>query len=108
MSSDLQLVYITTPTAEVARTLGRQLVELRLAACVNILPQMQSMYWWEGKIETSDEAVLIAKTSSSHTGALVAAVEKLHPYETPCALALSVDGGAGKYLHWLKSNLGPA
>jgi periplasmic divalent cation tolerance protein len=105
VTTGLQLIYITTPSTEVARTLGRQLLEQRLAACVNILPQMHSMYWWEGKIESTDEAVLLAKTSMNKTDALIQAVEKLHPYSTPCALALDVDKGAEKYVNWLKENV---
>lgn len=105
MATDLQVIYITTPTTEVAQSLGRQLLEQRLAACINILPQMHSMYWWEGKIESSNEAVLLAKTSAGKADALIHAVEKFHPYSTPCALALSVDKGTEKYMNWLKENV---
>jgi periplasmic divalent cation tolerance protein len=73
----------------------------RLAACVNILPKMESHYWWNGKIESDQEAVLIAKTRADAREALQARVIDLHPYEVPCVVFLPVAGGNPDYLDWI-------
>lgn len=106
MNDALKFVYITAPTTEVANTIGRHLLEKRLAACINCFPQMNSLYWWQGKIETGSEVVVIAKTVTSKVEALIAEVEKIHPYTVPCALVLNVDSGSTGYISWLKQNLG--
>lgn len=105
MHSDLKLVYITAPSKQVAQDIGRILVESRLAACVNILPAMTSIYWWEGKLTESDEAVLIAKTSAPLVDALIARIEKEHPYSVPCALSIPIEKVGTSYGTWLHSNL---
>lgn len=99
--SDLRLVYITTASAEEAATIGRALVEARLAACVNILPGMRSIYHWQGAVETADEAVLIAKTRAPLVAGLVARVKAMHSYEVPCAISLPILDGNPDYLRWL-------
>jgi periplasmic divalent cation tolerance protein len=93
--------YITAPDVEEARRIGKTLVEERLAACVNILPGMESHYWWQGKMESSAEAVLIAKTRASLRDALLERVRGLHSAETPCVVFLPVAGGNPDYLGWL-------
>ena len=105
MESNLKLVYITAPSKQVAIELGRKLVESRHAACINVLPEMTSIYWWEGKISESEEAVLLAKTSEEKVDALIAEVEKIHPYSIPCALSLPVERSAKAYASWLHTNL---
>jgi periplasmic divalent cation tolerance protein len=101
----LRLVYVTTKDKSEALALSRALVERRLAACTNILDRMQSVYLWEGKLETSDECVVIAKTEEAKVDALIAAVKELHSYEVPCALVLPVLGGNGEYLKWVEEAL---
>jgi periplasmic divalent cation tolerance protein len=108
MKDSLKLVYITAPSVEVAKSLGRNLLEKRLAACINILPQMSSLYWWEGNIETSEEVVLIAKTDEILLRDLISEVEKQHPYTVPCALTINIESGSEGYLKWLKSCLQPS
>jgi len=100
-SASLTLAYITCPGPDDARRIGRALVMERLAACVNILPKMESFYWWEGKLENDQETVLIAKTPESSREALLERVLELHPYETPCILFVPVTGGNPDYLEWL-------
>jgi periplasmic divalent cation tolerance protein len=95
------LVYSTFPSGEVAETVGRQLVEQRLAACVNILPGMTSIYRWEGKIARDSEAVMIIKTRESLADAVIAAVTSRHPYTNPALLVIPVENGAAPYLAWL-------
>ncbi len=98
-------MYIVTRDAPEARQLGRLLVEEKLAACVNILPQMESFYWWEGKVESGEEAVLIAKTEKKKEKALIERVRKSHSYSCPCVLSLPVQGGNPAYLQWLAESV---
>src|ERR1035441_2273303 len=77
----------------------------RLAACVNVVPGVRSFYQWKGETQSSEEFLLIVKTSRDLFGALRAEMEKLHPYELPELLALPVVAGAEDYLRWLQSNL---
>lgn len=96
-----RFVYMTAPDADEARRIGRVLVEERLAACVNVLDGMNSLYWWEGAVQDDREAVLIAKTRSSLLDALTERVKALHPYTCPCVVALPIVGGNPAYLDWL-------
>ena len=86
------LVYTTWPSVVEAEAAGREIVERRLAACVNVLPGMISHYWWQGKIERAEEAVMIMKTRASLADAVGAAVKAAHPYETAAIMVLPVDG----------------
>jgi len=98
---DLLFAYITTSSPDEARSLGEILVEEKLAACVNILPKMESIYHWEGKLETADESVLIAKTRSDLRDALQKRVLELHSYDCPCVVFLPVMDGNPAYLEWI-------
>ena len=98
--------YITCPDTDSAVSMGRNLVEQRLAACVNILPGMTSIYHWKGAIEQDNEVVLIAKTSTELFESLKNSVCELHPYECPCVLELPVGRGNQPYIDWLDENLG--
>ena len=95
------LVYVTCPSLDVARTIGGQAVERRLAACANILPQMQSIYVWQGALHQDDEVVLLLKTRQACADAVTALVEREHPYDTPAVLVLPVEGGSGPFLAWI-------
>ncbi len=95
------LIYSTFPSGPVAESIGGQLVEQRLAACVNILPGMTSIYRWEGKVARDSEAVMIIKTRASLAEAVIAAVKAQHPYTNPALLVIPVEGGAAAYLAWL-------
>ena len=101
MPPDILFAYITCADADEARRIGKALVSERLAACVNILPGMESHYWWNGKMDSSREAVLIAKTRAEARKSLLERVLDLHPYETPCVVFLSVTGGNPEYLDWI-------
>jgi periplasmic divalent cation tolerance protein len=101
-----KIVVLTTCAVESdAQRMARALVDGRLAACVNVVPGVRSFYHWKGKTESSEEYLLIVKTSRDLFGALRAEMEKLHPYEVPELLALPVVAGAEDYLSWLQSNL---
>ena len=95
------LVYITAASAEEAKNIGKTLVEERLAACANILPQTDSWYWWEGKLDHSGETVLIAKTRADLREAVQRRVLELHSYACPCVIFLPVAGGNPAYLDWI-------
>jgi periplasmic divalent cation tolerance protein len=94
-------VYTTWPSTVEAERAGRALVERRLAACVNILPGMVSLYWWEGKIERGEEAVMIVKTRASHVPAVEKAVKELHAYTTPAIAVLPLESVEEGYLRWI-------
>jgi periplasmic divalent cation tolerance protein len=95
-------VYITCADAEQAHRIGKALVEERLAACANILPEMRSLYWWEGAMQDSREAVLIAKCRREAFPAVARRVKELHTYMVPCVVALPVLEGSVEYLAWLE------
>ena len=95
------LAYMTAGTVGEAKTIGRALVEERLAACVNVIPGMTSIYRWEGALEEAEEAVLIAKTRADRFDALARRVAEIHPYDTPCAIRLDIAGGLPPFLQWI-------
>ncbi|NYZ11277.1 divalent-cation tolerance protein CutA [Azospirillum sp. RWY-5-1] len=94
-------VYMTAGTREEAERIGRALVEERLAACVNILPGMLSVYRWKGAVEQAEEVVLLAKTRRSNFTALAERVRALHSYEVPCIVELPLGQGDAPYLDWI-------
>lgn len=96
-------VYVTVPDQETADRLARDVVGARLAACANILPGMRSLYHWQGKIEQAEETVLIFKASAAQFAAIEARIKSLHPYDTPCIVALPVAAGHAPYLRWIDS-----
>ncbi|HEU5272434.1 MAG TPA: divalent-cation tolerance protein CutA [Xanthobacteraceae bacterium] len=94
-------VYTTYPSAVEAEKAGRALVERSLAACVNILPGMISLYRWEGAIERGEEAVMIIKTRASLAEEVRTAVKEMHPYTTPAILVIPLESVDSSYLTWL-------
>ena len=100
-------VYTTWPSTVEAEKAGRALVERRLAACVNILPGMISHYWWQGKIERGEEAVMIIKTRASLADDVSNTVKELHTYDTPAILVLPLEHVEKSYLAWLLAQTGP-
>ncbi len=97
----IRLIYSTPPSVEVAREIGRQLVDEDFARCVNILPNMHSIYRWDGKIASDDEAVLIIKTTHEKVELALARLAELHPYDCPCGIVLPIETGLPAYLAWL-------
>ena len=98
----LNLIYITTKNKDEARRIGKELLKLRLAACVNIIDNINSLYWWEGKIQDDNEVILIAKTKESLVKELIEKVKSLHSYSCPCIISLPILDGNKAYLEWLK------
>lgn len=101
MTSGAIFVYVTAPSAGVAEKIALAAVESGLAACANIFSGMQSIYRWQGKTARAEEIVLILKTQAAHFNRLEACIRSLHPYETPCIVALPVSTGHQSYLDWI-------
>lgn len=103
--SPWQMAYVTTKDALEAKTIGRALIEKKLAACVNIFPGVLSLYRYEGKMEETEECVLVAKTHKSRKDKLCAVVKALHSYEVPCLLFYPIVSGDEAYLKWMEESL---
>ena len=99
--TDKLLVLTTTGSVAEAQKIAHALVERRLAACVNIVPRIQSIYRWEGKVETAEEFLLVIKTMRSHEQDVQSAIRELHSYELPECIAVSIDSGSEEYLNWI-------
>ena len=94
-------VYMTAKDKEQAVSIGRTLVEERLVACVNVLDNMTSLYWWDGNVQEDNEVVLIAKTSEILLESLIQRVKDLHSYECPCVVAWPIAAANPAYLQWI-------
>lgn len=101
MSNQVQIVLVTAPNMDEAARLGRTLVEDQLAACVNLMPGVRSIYRWQNAIHDDAEVLLIIKTTAAQWTRLTQRVLQLHPYATPEVLALPVAHGSEGYLAWL-------
>ncbi len=104
-AGDLRVVLMTIDTLEAARALARALVEERLAACVNIVPGIESIYRWEGQVAAEPEILLVAKTTVTSLEALEAAVKARHSYTTPEILALPASAASMEYADWLRDQV---
>ena len=97
----INFIYMTVGSKEEARKIGKELVTARLAACVNILDQMNSFYMWDGALQDDTEVVMIAKTTEDRVPDLVKKVKSLHSYDCPCIVSLPVAGGHQPFLDWI-------
>jgi periplasmic divalent cation tolerance protein len=107
MSTPYQIILCTCPDFEIASQIAHHLVTAKLAACINILPSVTSIYQWQGTIETTQELLLVIKSSQTNYGAIEAAIKKRHPYETPEIIALTIENGLPDYLKWINSCILP-
>ena len=103
--TDALVALSTVGSADDAQRIARALVERRLAACVNVVPGLTSVYAWKGAVETGQELLLVIKTRRARFEALRAALVELHPYEVPELIALPVEAGHAPYLDWLTANV---
>ena len=99
--------YVTAGSREEALSIGRRVVQERLAACANVLDGMTSVYWWQGALQQAGEAVLILKTRAELVERLTARIRELHSYECPCVVALPIAAGNPDYLDWIAGESGP-
>lgn len=101
MPAEQYMVYCTCPDEDVARELAGALVEKRLAACVNIVPGLTSVFFWEGEAQAEPEVLLLIKTSASAYPALEQAILEQHPYELPEIVGVPLEKGLPGFLHWI-------
>jgi periplasmic divalent cation tolerance protein len=101
MSTELLLVFTTFPDEETARKITREIVDLGLAACGNILPQIHSIYRWQGKTESNNEALGLFKLDAESYSAFEKKLRALHPYDVPEIISCKIDRGLPEYLSWV-------
>jgi periplasmic divalent cation tolerance protein len=101
----VNFIYMTAGSKAEAQKIGKALVESRLAACVNIWDNMQSIYRWEEKLQEDSEVVIIAKTTDTRVPQLIDKVKSLHSYDCPCIISLPVSGGYPPFLDWIQSEV---
>ena len=106
-SMNYVLVYITAADRREARRLGAALLSERLVACTNLVGPIESHYWWQGKLETAHEWLLLAKTRASLAQQVIARVKALHSYQTPCIVTLPLTGGNPDFLAWIGQETRP-
>jgi periplasmic divalent cation tolerance protein len=104
--SDARTVYVTAADDAQAATLARALLERGLIACANLLPGMRSFFRWEGAVQDEGEVAMLLKTAATRVDALIAAVEELHPYDTPCVVVWPIEAGSEAYLRWVVAESG--
>jgi periplasmic divalent cation tolerance protein len=97
---------VTTPQTD-ARSIASTVIDKRLAACINIVPLVQSLYWWEGNVEQDDEALLVVKTTRAAISQLDELLRKIHPYDNFELISLDVVAGSHPYLEWIGNSVGP-
>lgn len=102
---EFQLVLTTCPNEQIANTIAQHLVIEKLAACVNILPKITSVYHWQGEVQCDNEIQLLIKTSSERFALLNARINELHPYDVVEVIALNIQQGDNHYLNWIRESL---
>jgi periplasmic divalent cation tolerance protein len=107
-ASRVAIVLVTAPNLRVARTLARAALEARVAACANLVPKVESHYWWRGKLERGAEVLMILKTARTRLAALEQLVLARHPYDTPEFVVLPLNAGSARYLDWLTTSTASA
>jgi len=101
--SRFMVVLSTAPSKKTGRDIAREIVSAGLAACVNIVPGLVSIYKWDGRLEESDEVLLLIKTSRERVETVVEKITSLHPYDVPEVIALPIEAGHQPYLEWINS-----
>src|SRR5712691_980043 len=103
--TDKKLVLTTAGSQQEAQQIARTLIDRRLAACVNIIPQIQSIYRWQGKVEDAQEWLLLIKTTNQAFERVRDAIRELHSYELPECISISVKDGSAAYLNWISESV---
>ncbi|CAD5234585.1 unnamed protein product [Bursaphelenchus xylophilus] len=107
MASLFSVVYVTVPSKEVGKSIARELVNSKVAACVNIVPQVTSIYEWDGNVQEDEEAMLIIKTKTESLNQLKESVLRQHPYAIPEIIAMPIEQGHEPYLEWINKQVQP-
>ena len=105
---DINFVYITAGSLDEARAIGQALVTGHLAACVNIIDNMRSLYIWQGQMQEDQEVILIAKTTRARVAELITRVKSMHSYDCPCIVSLPVQTGSSAFLDWIAATVAPS
>ncbi len=105
LAGKFAVALVTAPDLKVARKLAGAALAARLVACVNLMPRIESHYWWQGKLECSTEVLLVMKTTTTRLAALEELVVAKHPYDTPEFIVLSINRGNQRYLAWLEDSV---
>ena len=100
----MRVMFCTTPV-EMAEMVADALVESRVAACVNIVPTVRSVYRWKGAVEREDEALLVIKTTAERVESVVDRIRRIHPYDVPEVISLPIEEGLPEYLDWLRAQV---
>lgn len=103
--SKFAVVLVTAPDMKVARKLAQAALEARLIACANLVPRIESHYWWQGRIESAAEVLVLMKTSNARLPELEKLVLAQHPYDTPEFIVLRVSRGSRRYLDWVQGSI---
>jgi periplasmic divalent cation tolerance protein len=104
MNKQLVIAFSTFPDADTARKISRELVESALVACANIIPAVESIYFWKEKVETGAESLAIFKLTSARYSEFESRLRALHPYDVPEVVRLNIAGGSGDYLRWISES----
>lgn len=105
MESNYSIVFITAPKDK-AKDIAHFIIKEKLGACVNIVNSLESIYWWQGNIETSEEALLIVKTLKQKLVLLIEKVKEIHPYSVPEIISTNIETGIESYLKWIEDSIG--
>jgi periplasmic divalent cation tolerance protein len=106
MSDEVVLAFSTFPDVETARRIARELVAENFAACANVIPKIESIYRWQGKIEQGDETLVLFKTTAARFAAFEEKLKSLHPYDVPEVISCKIEAGLPEYLRWVTENSG--
>ena len=99
------VIFITASDKKEAKNIASQLVKNKLAACVNIVEKLESLFWWQGKVDQAKETLLIVKSKKEKLAKIIKVVKSLHSYEVPEIIALPIIGGYKPYLNWINDSL---
>ena len=102
---NFSIVLVTAPNVKTARALARAALSAKLIACANLMPRIESLFWWQGKIASGMEVLLVLKTSKARLAALEKLILARHPYETPEFITQAIDFGSDAYLAWIRQNV---
>ena len=105
MPAGYVVVFTTVPNPGEGENIARELLDKKLAACVNTVPGIKSSYWWRGKIENSTESLLIIKTKKTLMRKLIKSVKRIHSYKVPEIISMPISGGSKDYLDWIGSSV---